>query len=157
MVREASGWILSAHHSISRSLSRAAWPIFIYPGVIKNVFRLIYTHLVEHDIIIGIHYDSRLLWVCSVLEQALVKRFKPMTVRGRWIFLCSERKGAALLFSWCHPFHHLQGCDPKHHHELHTAGSRVLTILQWQQCWGGAPGPELWILSVQKHLLCRPD
>lgn len=59
---------------LAQSLTRAGWPIFSYPGVIKNVFRLIYTRLVKHDIIIGIHYNSRLLWVCCVLEQA----------NGRW-------------------------------------------------------------------------
>lgn len=51
----------------AQSLTRKGWPIFSYPGVIKNVLRLIYTRLVQHDIIIGMHYNSRLLWALSAV------------------------------------------------------------------------------------------
>lgn len=51
----------------AQSLTRTGWPIFSYPGVIKNVLHLIYTRLAKHDIIIGMHYNSRLLWVLSAV------------------------------------------------------------------------------------------
>lgn len=45
----------------AQSVATTGWPMLGYPGVIKNVLCLIYTQLLKHDIIIGMHYNSRLL------------------------------------------------------------------------------------------------
>lgn len=64
----------------AQSLTSKEWPMLGYPEVIKNVLCLIYTQLLKHDIIIGMHYNSRLLYVgLCVLEQAIVRRWKAIT------------------------------------------------------------------------------
>lgn len=64
------GWILSLWRSISGEVSpKAGWPIFSYPGVIKNLLHLNYARLLELDIITGMHYNSRLLQARCVPER----------------------------------------------------------------------------------------
>lgn len=124
----------------AQSLTGAGWPIFSHPGVIKNVLRLIYTRLLEHDIIIGMHYHSRLLSAGCVRERPIVRCWKPLEScdRKRCFFCClffflfctSQKKSQkekmrrpsvhyvmpVLTSNPRHRHHHppfLLGCDPK--------------------------------------------
>lgn len=64
------GEILSPWCSISGEVSpKAGWPIFSYPGVIKNLLHLNYARLLELDIITRMHYNSRLLKARCVTER----------------------------------------------------------------------------------------
>lgn len=135
----------------AQSLTRAGWPIFSYPGVIKNVLRLIYTRLLRHDIIIGMHYNSRLLWVCYVLEQAIVRWWKP--IRVLWyqtLVYSSQKKRCSSPLCIMSSFSPLPPRPPWMWPKtsLHIMSSGALTILQWQQCCGGTPGGEVCIPAV---------
>lgn len=109
----------------AQSLTRAGWPIFRHPGVIKNVLRLIYTRLVEHDIIIGMHYHSRLLSACCVRERPIVRCWKPSESCDRKrCFLCSlffffcTSQTEKMRRSFVHYVMPVLTSNPRHHHPL---------------------------------------
>lgn len=142
----------------AQSLTRAGWPIFHYPGVIKNVLRLIYTRLVQHDIIIGMHYNSRLLWLRCVLEQEIVRWWNPIRVLWYWTPAHSSPKKRCksplcIMSSFSAPTLTPGECDPS----LHITSTMALTIVQWQQCCGETPGAKLCIPAAHSHLLYGPD
>lgn len=132
----------------AQSLTRAGWPIFSYLGVIKNVLRLIYTRLLRHDIIIAMHYNSRLLWFWCVLEQAILRWWKPIRVFVIPNTGLSQPKEKAQLSS----VHYVILFTPL---EMwpETSLHIIRVPVRWQFCsdssvCGGTPGGEVCIPAV---------
>lgn len=109
----------------------------------------------KHDIIIGIHYNSRLLWVCCVLEQAIVRWSKPITVLWYLTLVYSSQKKRCSSPALCHPFHPPWDVTQNiaTHHEFQGADNFAVTAVLWRHTWRRALHTCCTLASVMRARL----